>query len=136
MISSIILVNSNLLVCIVGLSQQSGCFFKFVPKKIACHKKARQRRAYAYLFNLFLCPISIYYIPHNYVIPQACHMPFRQLIPPLNLTIIEISVFKNRAHLAEILKLEHISCRSLFENFLPSTPTEITFKNSFNLARS
>ena len=28
------------------------------------------------------------------------------------------------------------SCRRLFENFLPSTPTEITFEISFNLARS
>ena len=28
------------------------------------------------------------------------------------------------------------SCRSLVENFLPSTPTEITFEISFNLARS
>ena len=40
MISSIILVNSNVQVCLVGLSQQSGCSFKFVPKKIACRKKA------------------------------------------------------------------------------------------------
>ena len=28
------------------------------------------------------------------------------------------------------------SCRRLFENFLPSTPTEITFEISFNLVRS
>ncbi|MCO0615489.1 hypothetical protein M8756_19680, partial [Lutimaribacter sp. EGI FJ00015] len=28
------------------------------------------------------------------------------------------------------------SCRRLFENFLPSTPTEITFEISLNLARS
>ena len=74
MISSIILVNSNVLLCLVGLSQQSGCSFKFEPKKrqeTACQKKTRQRRAYDFLFNLFLCAISIYYIPHNYVIPQA-----------------------------------------------------------------
>ena len=41
-------------------------------KKIACQKETRQRRTYDFLFNLFLCTISIYYIPHNYnVIPKA-----------------------------------------------------------------
>ena len=35
-------------------------------------KKARQRRAHVFQFNLFLCAFSIfYYIPHNYVIPQV-----------------------------------------------------------------
>ena len=40
-------------------------------KQSAAKKKTRQRRAYDFLFNLFLCAISIYYIPHNYVIRQA-----------------------------------------------------------------
>ena len=33
-------------------------------------------------------------------------------------------------------KTSRTSCRRLFENFLPSTPTEITFEISLNLARS
>ena len=66
-----------MLLCLVALSQQSGCYFKPVQKKknqkkIACQKETRQRRTYDFLFNLFLCTISIYYIPHNYdVIPKA-----------------------------------------------------------------
>ena len=34
-----ILVNFNILLCLVGLSQQSGCSFKFVPKKYRLIKK-------------------------------------------------------------------------------------------------
>ena len=34
-----------------------------------------------YFFGSF-----VYYIPHDYVIPQPCHMPFRKLIPSFTLT--------------------------------------------------
>ena len=80
MISSIILVNSSVLLCLVGLSQQSGCFFKFVPKKSPT-KNRRSRDAYDFLFNLFLCAISLYYIPHNYVIPQTMPHAISQAMP-------------------------------------------------------
>ena len=33
-------------------------------------------------------------------------------------------------------KTSRTSCRRLFQNFLPSTPTEVTFEISLNLARS
>ena len=51
------------------------------PLKKRCF--GRQRHAHVFQFNLFLCAFSIFYIPHNYVIPQAVphaipqtHSPF------------------------------------------------------------
>ena len=52
------------------------------------------------IFSLiyFVESFCIYFIPHNFVIPQAmdpCHMPFRKLIPPFTLTEKMTSVSAN-----------------------------------------
>ena len=48
------------------MDQQIDCSLKLAPKK------ARQRRAHAFLMNFFLCAIfHKLLIPHNYVILQA-----------------------------------------------------------------
>ena len=49
------------------MDQQKSCSLKLAPKK------ARKRRAHVFQFNLFLCAIFhiLFYIMHNYVIPQA-----------------------------------------------------------------
>ena len=67
------LVNSNVLLSLVGLSKQGDFSFKFVPKKVTFPKRTWQKRAYDFCSTsiLFLCAIFIYYIPYNYVIPQA-----------------------------------------------------------------
>ena len=59
--------------CWFELAKRLILLFKFAPKKSPAKKKARQRRAYTFLFtsNLFPYAISINYIPHNYVIPQV-----------------------------------------------------------------
>ena len=59
--------NFKVLLCLVGLSQQSSFSFKFVPR----NNRLLKKDAADFLFNLFLYAISIYYIPHNYVIRQA-----------------------------------------------------------------
>ena len=50
-------------------------------------KNARQRRAHALLFNLFLYAIYSY-ITFSIIMSfcKPCHMPFRKLIPPFTLT--------------------------------------------------
>ena len=47
---------------------------------------------------------------------------------------IKEQYFKSQARLAKIFKLEHRGA-GFFENVLPPTATEITFKISFNLAK-
>ena len=64
------------------MDRQSECSFKLASKK------ARERRAHAFLFNLFLFVIfhkfSIFRIIMSFRKP--CQMPFRKLIPPFTLT--------------------------------------------------
>ena len=51
------------------------------------HKKARQRRAHAFLFNLFVC--AIFHILNIIMsFRKPCHKPFRKLIPPFTLTVL------------------------------------------------
>ena len=47
----------------------------------------------------------------------------------------DFSILNSRAP-SQNNKTSRTSCRRLFENFLPSTPTEIAFQISLNLARS
>ena len=47
----------------------------------------------------------------------------------------DFSILNSRAP-SQNNKTSRTSCRRLFENFLPSTPTEVTFEISVNLARS
>ena len=82
MISSIILLNSNVLLCLVSLNHQNGCSFKFVrkKKKIRLPKKDAAETGvwFSVSFNFFAPCIYLYYIPHNYVIPQATLLAISQ----------------------------------------------------------
>ena len=73
-----------------------GVFSTFLILTVVEHATLKKRLIVNWLapkkgafFSLiyFFKSFCIYYIPHNYVVPQAiCHMPFCKLIPPFTLT--------------------------------------------------
>ena len=71
------------------MDQQKSCSLKLAPKN-------RRSKEACMFFSLifFFAPFSISYIPHNYVIQQAVHMPFRKLIPPFTLTGVFVVILR------------------------------------------
>ena len=85
------LVNSNVLLSLVGLSKQGDCSFKFVPKKSPSQKRrGRNARMFSVLLQFYsFAPFS--YITFRIIMSflKPCHMPFRKLIPPFTFSVFK-----------------------------------------------